>query len=478
MNGVYLGDAQAVGHCRTGSRTTSRSHRNAQLRTGSIDEVLHNQEVTRKTHCLHDVQLKDQTLFHFIRQRIAVQPFSPVERQLGKIVGLQFDTVKLVVPSQTLNLSFGGIFIQNNISVLILRKLIKQVFLRISLPILFFRSKILGNSESRHDRRVVNRIIFHFVQNLQRIGKRFGNIRKEFVHLSLGFHPFLLGIEHTARIVQILARTQTDKAVVRLGILFVHKMDVIGTNHLYAILLGIFQQFGIGLLLQRISLVVGAGDGCLVALQLQIEIISKKILIPADSLFGLIQLVVDNLFRDLAADTGRADNQSFVVLLQFIAVGTRTHIVAHSPCAGHQLYKVVIPLFVLSQHNQVITALIGFAFFLVHRAARHIHLAADNGLEQLILGLRYFLLASRYLRFLVFTCYLTALYACNTLLQVFYFPFRTTVLFVNIVGELFDAKHVAMVGYGNPLHSILHRFVHQAAHAGLTIEKRILGMDV
>ena len=74
--------------------------------------------------------------------------------------------------------------------------------------------------------------------------------------------------------------------------------------------------------------------------------------------------------------------------------------------------------------------------------------------------------------------YLTALYACNTLLQVFYFPFRTTVLFVNIVGELFDAKHVAMVGYGNPLHSILHRFVHQAAHAGLTIEKRILGMDV
>ena len=92
-------------------------------------------------------------------------------------------------------------------------------------------------------------VVFHLVQNLQRIGKRFRNIGKKLVHLRLGFHPLLLGIKHTARIVQILARTQTDKAVVRLGILLIHKMDVIGTNHLYAILPGIFQQFGIGFLL-------------------------------------------------------------------------------------------------------------------------------------------------------------------------------------------------------------------------------------
>ena len=249
LDRVYLGYAQAVCHGRTGSRTTSRSHRNAQLRTGGIDKVLYNQEVTGKTHRLHNVQLKNQTFFHFVRQRVTVKPFGTVKCQFGKIVGFQFNTIKFFVTAQTLDFGFGGFLVQDDISVFVLRKLVEQIFFRIFPPVFLFRSEIFGNGKSRHNRGMVYRVIFHLVQNLQCIGKRFGNIGKKLVHLRLGLHPFLLGVKHTARVVQILARTQTDKAVVRLGILLVHKMNVIGADYFYIVLPGIFQQFGIGFLL-------------------------------------------------------------------------------------------------------------------------------------------------------------------------------------------------------------------------------------
>lgn len=131
----------------------------------------------------------------------------------------------------------------------------------------------------------------------------------------------------------------------------------------------------------------------------------------------------------------------------------------------------MVTFFILRQYNQVITALVGLTLFLVHRTARYIHLAADNRLEQLILRFRYFSLASRYFSFLILTRNFATLYACNPFLQIFYFPFRTTVLFINIVGELFDAKHIAMVGNGNTFHTIFHRLVYQTAYTGLTIKE-------
>ena len=216
---------------------------------------------------------------------------------------------------------------------------------------------------------------------------------------------------------------------------------------------------------------IGTGNSCLMTLQFQIIIIPEKILIPADGFFRLFQLVVDNLFRNLPTDTGGTDYQSFMILLQFIAVGTRTHIVSHSPCTGHQLYKIMITFFILRQYNQVITALVGLTLFLVHRAACHIHLTTDNGLEQFIFGFRYFCSASRYLRFLILTFYLTALYAGNPFFQVFYLPSRTAVLLIDIVGEFLDTEHITMIGNGYTFHTILHRLVYQPAYAGLTVKK-------
>ena len=77
---------------------------------------------------------------------------------------------------------------------------------------------------------MVDGVIFYLVKNLQRIAQRFGNVGKEFVHLFACFHPFLFGIKHTARIIQILTGTQTDQTVVRFRILFIYKVNIIRTN--------------------------------------------------------------------------------------------------------------------------------------------------------------------------------------------------------------------------------------------------------
>ena len=52
---VNLCDTQAIGDHRAGGGATARSHPHAELVAGGIDEVLHDEEVTRETHRLHHV---------------------------------------------------------------------------------------------------------------------------------------------------------------------------------------------------------------------------------------------------------------------------------------------------------------------------------------------------------------------------------------------------------------------------------------
>ena len=58
LDGVNLGDAETVGHSRTGCRTTARTYADAQLFTAGANEVRHNEEVAGEAHRLHNVQLE------------------------------------------------------------------------------------------------------------------------------------------------------------------------------------------------------------------------------------------------------------------------------------------------------------------------------------------------------------------------------------------------------------------------------------
>ena len=72
LDWVDFSDAQAICHRRAGSRATSRTNRNAQFVERRVDEVLHNKEVTRETHRLHDVQLELYLVGNVLFERIAV----------------------------------------------------------------------------------------------------------------------------------------------------------------------------------------------------------------------------------------------------------------------------------------------------------------------------------------------------------------------------------------------------------------------
>ena len=62
---IDLRDAQTVGHHASSRRTTAGADHHVELVAGRVDEVLHNKEVARETHRLHDVELEAHTILYF-----------------------------------------------------------------------------------------------------------------------------------------------------------------------------------------------------------------------------------------------------------------------------------------------------------------------------------------------------------------------------------------------------------------------------
>ena len=92
----------------------------------------------------------------------------------------------------------------------------------------------------------------------------------------------------------------------------------------------------------------------------------------------------------------------------------------------------------------MIAALVLLAvLLLLGTIARHVHLAAENGLER-------------------FQTLLLAL----------------LVDALTVVEKLLDAKHVAVVGDGHALHAVADGLVHQLRDFRLSVEYRIVGMYV
>ena len=120
----------------------------------------------------------------------------------------------------------------------------------------------------------------------------------------------------------------------------------------------------------------------------------------------------------------------------------------------------MVAFLVLRQDDEVPAALVGFPFFLVHGATGHVHLASDDGLEQLAFCFGYFLLTSRHLLQGFSILWRSVFQLGQAFLQFFDFSARAAVLFAYIVVELFDAKHIAMVGDGDSFHAVFHGFVY------------------
>ena len=104
---------------------------------------------------------------------------------------------------------------------------------------------------------MIDAVDFYLIQYFEGIGKGFGNIREHIIHLLAGLEPFLLGIAHTVRVVEILAGSDTEQMVVSLGSLLILEVAVVGTYQLDVKLPCHLDEFLVGTLLQLVSLAVG-----------------------------------------------------------------------------------------------------------------------------------------------------------------------------------------------------------------------------
>ena len=143
---------------------------------------------------------------------------------------------------------------------------------------------------------------------------------------------------------------------------------------------------------------------------------------------------------------------------------------------------------VFGQNNEVPTRLVGLDF--VERfvaATSHIHFAAIDGHEVdhgLVFG--HSLLSSRHkfvvthfsLRSACFGLKRAVGKGCEALLGSLECTLGFAFHLIHIVGKLFDAHHIAVVGNGHSFHSIGKSFVDKGRNGGLTVEDGILSMDV
>ena len=167
-------------------------------------------------------------------------------------------------------------------------------------------------------------------------------------------------------------------------------------------------------------------------------------MIPLACLTGSFDIAVQYLAWHFSCDTGRTDNEVFMILFQISTIGTWTHIISVHPRVAHQLDEVLISIIILCQHDEVITTHIAFILLTVFLATMgYIHLTAYDGLERFQ------------------SLFLSAFVHLGA-----------------IVAKLLDAEHHTMVGNGHTLHAISNSLVHKTGNPGLTIKNGILGMNM
>ena len=127
---------------------------------------------------------------------------------------------------------------------------------------------------------MVDTVDLYFVENLVGVLQCLGHIAKDLVHLLGGLEPFLLAVEHDILVSEFPACRNADEAFMGIGIFLVDKMHIVGTHDLDVKFLGETHQRFVDLHLALIGLMIGTGNGCLVALEFQIIVITKDTLEP------------------------------------------------------------------------------------------------------------------------------------------------------------------------------------------------------
>ena len=163
-----------------------------------------------------------------------------------------------------------------------------------------------------------------------------------------------------------------------------------------------------------------------------------------------------------------------MVRCQLSVVGTGMAIKAVGPRPRHYLDEVVITFLVFGKQDEVpaYVALVGVR---THIGVGNVGLAAKNGLKQLALLL---IKVNFQIGDNVGTGRRFVLLFVNLFLYLLNGTNHISILFIYIVVQLLDAKHVAVVGECHATHAIGDGLINNALDRSLTIKERILRVNV
>ena len=143
-------------------------------------------------------------------------------------------------------------------------------------------------------------------------------------------------------------------------------------------------------------------------------------------------------------------------------VDTRVVIITVDISYRRKFTKILISLFIFCQYNKVITSVgAPVAFVDTHWSAVSLH--TDDRLEYLFLEKINLNSSVVFLRIL-------SLFIIKNLLLLLYLIFNLSVIFVSSIGELFDTKHISMIGESHGEHIVLSTFLDKVRHFRHTVE--------
>ena len=200
-----------------------------------------------------------------------------------------------------------------------------------------------------------------------------GNLGKDFPHLvgaaqveRVLFHTHAVGVVHIA------VRLNAQQHVVRIGILAAGVVPVVRGNQ---------RQIEVSCQLHELP-----GNFLLpvhaVVLDFDVEVIRAKQIAIAERQFPRLLLVtIPERPRNLARRTTRKANETLVILLQQFVVCPRLVVEAFQLRLRRQLDEILVALVVFRQQRKVVLPVVQLRLTVEARAGRHVHLAAQDGLN-------------------------------------------------------------------------------------------------
>ena len=192
----------------------------------------------------------------------------------------------------------------------------------------------------------------------------------------------LLGVSHSVRIVNECVCGEADEAVMGLAVLLAHEVHVIRSHDLRSRLCGQLEYSFVGHDLALVDILGLSRYLCLMFLHLQVEIVSKDLLMPFYGLFCSRHVSGDDCPRDLSGDTCGAAHQTFRIFLHDLVAHTRLLVVFSFDMAGrHNLHEVPVSVVVLRKKDEVEIASVVLVLQLVVIVSGHIDFTAYYGLD-------------------------------------------------------------------------------------------------